>query len=208
MADGLASNEILGILEDRSANLWLMTNEGLSRFSPQTGQFRNYDVSDGLQGREFQGGACYQNQSGEMFFGGTNGFNAFYPQDIFDNLYTPPVRITSFKVLNQEVKLPMPIWKTAEIELSPKEYLFSLEFRFPGLRGAGKEPLSLQARGIDRRLDLYRRQAPIGLIFPPASRQIRLPREEFEQRRHLEQTAASLVIRMHGPWWRSWWLLS
>ena len=29
-----------------------------------------------------------------MFFGGSNGFNAFYPDQIVDNLNPPPVFIT------------------------------------------------------------------------------------------------------------------
>ncbi len=40
-----------------AGNLWLTTNEGLSRFSPRTRQFRNYDASDGLQGKEFISGS-------------------------------------------------------------------------------------------------------------------------------------------------------
>jgi DNA-binding CsgD family transcriptional regulator len=65
-ADGLASDMILGILEDRSGDLWLATNDGLPRFSPRTRQFRNYDEADGLQGREFDSGACLRSRSGEI----------------------------------------------------------------------------------------------------------------------------------------------
>ena len=53
--------------------LWLSTKKGISRFDPQTGNFRNYDVSDGLQSNEFSQ-ACYTRRpDGEMFFGGSNG---------------------------------------------------------------------------------------------------------------------------------------
>ncbi|MBI3194566.1 MAG: hypothetical protein HYZ34_08905, partial [Ignavibacteriae bacterium] len=51
--DGLANNVVYGILEDEQNNLWLSTNRGISRFNPATGQFRNYDVDDGLQANEF-----------------------------------------------------------------------------------------------------------------------------------------------------------
>jgi ligand-binding sensor domain-containing protein/signal transduction histidine kinase len=93
--DGLPSNVVLGILEDGQGNLWLSTGNGLSRFDPQAGTFRNYDTGDGLQDAEFLLGAYYQSRSGEMFFGGVNGLNAFYPWEIQDQPYVPPIALTS-----------------------------------------------------------------------------------------------------------------
>ena len=40
-----------------------------------------------------------------MFFGGSNGFNAFFPENIRDNPYVPPVVITSFKIFNKPVPI-------------------------------------------------------------------------------------------------------
>ena len=93
--EGLPSNVILGILEDAQGNLWLSTNDGLSRFDPEAETFKNYDTGDGLQDSEFSLGAYYQNRDGEMFFGGVNGFNDFRPEEIRDSPYIPPVVLTS-----------------------------------------------------------------------------------------------------------------
>ena len=103
-SQGLPSSVIQGILEDK-ARLWLSTKKGISRFDPQTETFRNYDVSDGLQGDDFSTGCYHQGPDGEMFFGGSNGFNAFFPENIQDNPYVPPVVITSFKILNNPVTI-------------------------------------------------------------------------------------------------------
>ncbi len=77
---------------------------GISRFDPKLETFRNYDVSDGLQSNEFSDG-CYQGPDGEMFFGGSNGFNSFFPEQVRDNPYVPPVVITSFKIFNKPVAI-------------------------------------------------------------------------------------------------------
>ncbi|HEX7569633.1 MAG TPA: two-component regulator propeller domain-containing protein, partial [Verrucomicrobiae bacterium] len=102
---GLPSSAIEGILEDTAGRLWISTKKGLSRFDPQTETFRNYDAADGLQGDDFSQ-CCYaQGQNGEMFFGGSQGFNAFFPEKIRDNLYVPPVVLTDFQLFNKPVAI-------------------------------------------------------------------------------------------------------
>src|SRR6185369_5992235 len=78
-SDGLPNNFIYGVLEDLEGRLWLSTNGGLSRLDPTTKSFNNYDLADGLQSNEFNLGSYFKSGDGELFFGGINGFNAFYP---------------------------------------------------------------------------------------------------------------------------------
>lgn len=207
-ADGLASNEIYGILEDPAENLWLMTNEGVSRFSPRLRQFRNYDVSDGLQSKEFLSGSFYQSANGEMFFGGVNGFNAFHPQDIFDSGYVPPVHITSFKVLNREVRLPRAIWETKEIELSAKDSLFSFEFAALDYSAPEKNRYAYRLDGLTEDwvlTDAAHRQASFSRL-PPGRYVFRVRGSNSDGL--WSEPEAALVIRVRPPWWRSGWFLS
>ena len=78
--DGLPANLVYGLLGDGRGNLWLSSDKGLTRFDPRTERFRTYDWRDGLQGDEFNGGAYHRSPRGELFFGGVNGFNAFFPE--------------------------------------------------------------------------------------------------------------------------------
>ena len=180
----------------------------MSKFSPRGRQFRNYDVSDGLQGKEFNSGALFQSQSGEMFVGGVNGFNAFFPQNIFENWYVPPVRLTSFKVLNKEVKSAKPIWETAEIELSPKDYLFSFEFAALDYTAPEKNRYAYKLEGLTEDwiyTDARRRLASFSLL-PPGRYVFRVKGSNSDG--IWNEKDVSLVIRMRGPWWRSAWFLS
>jgi signal transduction histidine kinase/ligand-binding sensor domain-containing protein/HPt (histidine-containing phosphotransfer) domain-containing protein/BarA-like signal transduction histidine kinase len=102
---GLASTTIYGILEDEQGHLWLSTTNGLSRFNPETENFKNYDVTDGLQSKEFATLSYYKSKSGEFFFGGVNGYNHFYPQDIKDDTTLPNIVLTNFLVHNETVKV-------------------------------------------------------------------------------------------------------
>jgi len=81
-AEGLPNNTVYGILADNNDNLWLSTNQGLSVFNKTKQTFTNFDVNNGLQGNEFNTGAYFKSSNGEMFFGGVNGLNRFYPEQI------------------------------------------------------------------------------------------------------------------------------
>ena len=129
---GLPSSTIRCIQEDRSGRLWLSTQKGVSRFDPKLQTFRNYDVTDGLQSDEFSDG-CFQSPDGEIFFGGSNGFNAFYPDQVRDNPYVPPVAITSFKVFNKAVPIGGEVLKQSisyvdSLILPYRDNVFSFEF--------------------------------------------------------------------------------
>jgi ligand-binding sensor domain-containing protein len=100
--DGLANNIIYGILEDERNNLWISTGNGLSKFNPKTKKFVNYDIRDGLQDNVFNQGACFKSESGELYFGGVNGCNSFYPDSIRENLHIPEVIITKFMLYKKD----------------------------------------------------------------------------------------------------------
>ncbi len=93
---GLPNNMIYGILEDNHQNLWMSTNKGIVRFNPGEKEFISYDVYDGLQSYKYNAGAYYKSKDGEMFFGGINGLNSFYPDSVLRNNYLPKIAITSF----------------------------------------------------------------------------------------------------------------
>ncbi|MFT4929755.1 MAG: signal transduction histidine kinase/ligand-binding sensor domain-containing protein, partial [Phenylobacterium sp.] len=105
---GIANDSIYGMLEDDSGNLWLSTNQGLTRFNPATRAYRNFDVFDGLQSNEFNFGAYFKGSDGELFFGGINGFNRFFPDQINDDRQIPPIVLTDFRLFNQSIDIAVP----------------------------------------------------------------------------------------------------
>jgi ligand-binding sensor domain-containing protein/signal transduction histidine kinase/DNA-binding response OmpR family regulator len=92
--DGLPNGVIQGIQEDDHHNLWISSNSGITRYSLDSGTFRNYDAADGLQGNEFNNASARDLVSGLMAFGGNSGLNVFHPDSIHDDTYPPPVVIS------------------------------------------------------------------------------------------------------------------
>jgi len=136
--DGLANNWVYTILEDDRGRLWLSTNKGISVFDVREKRFVNYDVQEGLQSNEFNANAKYKSKDGQIYFGGINGFNAFYPDKISINTKEPNVVFTDLKVLNKPVPvgkgesevftIPKHISRLEKLVLSHKEPVISLEF--------------------------------------------------------------------------------
>lgn len=102
---GLSNNAVYATLPDARGNLWLSTNAGVCKFNPRLNTFKIYDVDDGLQSREFNGQAYFKSPSGEMFFGGITGLNAFHPDSVKDNPIAPQLALTDFKLFNESVAI-------------------------------------------------------------------------------------------------------
>jgi signal transduction histidine kinase/ligand-binding sensor domain-containing protein/CheY-like chemotaxis protein/AraC-like DNA-binding protein len=142
--DGLADNSVVELREDNNRNIWASTTNGLSNIvvSSNAGKisfrFINYNNKDGLQGREFTANSSYKTRSGELIFGGANGFNIFKPADLHNSKHVPELVFTDFQVFNKsiavgekiygEVILPKSISELDHIELKHNENVFAIEF--------------------------------------------------------------------------------
>lgn len=103
-AAGLRSNTILRILEDGKGNLWMSTFNGLIRMEANSGKFRNFSLSDGLQSNQFSFNAAVALGSGEFLFGGIKGFNLFYPDSVYEQAQPPDVFLTGIRMGDKAVE--------------------------------------------------------------------------------------------------------
>ncbi|HLP46474.1 MAG TPA: triple tyrosine motif-containing protein, partial [Candidatus Kapabacteria bacterium] len=210
MKNGLPNNVIYGILEDSKGNLWLSTNKGLSCFDPVSEIFKNYDIKAGLQGYEFNGGAFYKTQSGEMFFGGQNGFNSFYPDRIEKNNHIPPVVITDLKLFNKpvDIKSGSPLEKhisyTKEITLSYTDNIFSLEFAALDYNNPPKNQYKYMLEGLHKNWIYLGYQHNISFTgLEPGKYILRVKASNNDG--IWNETGTSLKIIITPPFWKTWW---
>lgn len=208
--DGLPNAYIYCILPDKNGNLWMTTNKGISKFNPNVSNidgsaFRNYDVNDGLQGLEHNQGAFFKSKkTGEMFVGGVNGFNAFFPEKIIDNQNIPTVRITSYKRFGAEVEMDTLIYDKKYIELSWRQNFFSFEFVALDYQMPGKNKYSFKLEGVDEN-------------WSPASTQRYASYTELRGGDYIFRVRAAnndgiwnndgvtLHIRINPPFWQTKW---
>ncbi|MBD3616083.1 MAG: GHKL domain-containing protein [Gracilimonas sp.] len=116
ISDGLPDDAVWGITEDNNGNIYMGTTRGLAVWDPETEIFTLFDKQDGLQDNEFNSGAAFTSSTGEVYMGGINGFNVFYPSDLKGNPYPPPVVLTDFKLFNESVPIQESINETENEE--------------------------------------------------------------------------------------------
>jgi len=143
--DGLPHNSVLTLVEDDLHNIWMATPNGISKMAVvadsedgYTFSFKNYDEADGLQGKAFNENAVLKCSTGELVFGGANGFNIFNPKDIHINTTKPKVILTDFQIFNKSVRigdmtspdatLSRSVTGVDKITLDHADNVFSIEF--------------------------------------------------------------------------------
>lgn len=127
-SDGLANDFVYAVLPGNDGAVWVSTNRGLARFDLRTEQFRQYDVSDGLQDNEFNGGAYFRSPDGELFFGGVVGVNHFYPNRLQDNPNVPAVVITECRLWGAADRRLVDVPFVDEIEAEADDHTISFDF--------------------------------------------------------------------------------
>lgn len=151
--DGLCDNNVCGIVPDGQGNYWLSTYNGLSFFDSKTKSFRNFYKSDGFSYNEFNRYSYFKNSKGRYFFGGMNGLNSFYSEDVLNTKPTPQICLSKISLFNKKQDSLLVITEglkgLTHIDLSPYDSYFQLEFFLPDYKLPQKNRYRYQLIGID-----------------------------------------------------------
>lgn len=140
--------------------VWLSYNKGITRIHRKNFSMRHYDALDGLQNNEFSEDAYYKNKkTGELFFGGNNGLNMFYPDCIKDNSTPPKIVFTELSVQNQPVRihqktnggvlLKKPLQETTSLEFKHHQNEFEISFSALHFSNVSKNRYAYKLEGVD-----------------------------------------------------------
>lgn len=213
-AQGLAGDYVFGILEDDKKRLWISTNNGISCFNRNTASFQNYDVSDGLQSREFKQLAVCKARSGMMYFGGINGFNLFLPESIHKLSFEPPLVVTGFTIFNKQVpiqlndSIPSPlrqsITETQLVTLPYSSSVFSFEFATLNYTSNEKKQYAYILEGFDKewnqtgttRTATYTNLDPGKYVFKVRG---------LNNQGKVSSNIAAVTVIINPPFWLTWW---
>ena len=124
----LPSANVYGIQQDKNGYLWLSHNRGITKFEPDSLEAHLYGTKDGLQGNEFNLGASFRSMTGEIYFGGNQGYNIVPSEGTTENKMPPLITISQIKIMNERVEYDVPYYKLDKIELGYEDRMFSVDF--------------------------------------------------------------------------------
>ena len=210
--EGLSASSVLGILEDRNGNLWVGTDGGLSRFNPRTKTFTNYYDTDGLAGNAFEGfPAAFRSRRGQMFFGSKSGLTSFWPEQIFEKPFIPPVVLTQFSLRNVPVSpasgsvLAKSITYTPSLTLSHDQNMFSFEFAALSYVDPQRNQYRYMLEPLDHSwnpVDAHRRIATFTTL-PAGTYTLRV--QASNNRGVWNEQGVTLRLEILPPWWGTRW---
>jgi len=204
LSDGLPNTTIYGAVWDQQVYLWLSTGRGLSRLNTNTLEFDNFDTSHGLQGDEFNLSASYRAADGQIFFGGVNGFNAFYPNLIAGNQVPPQVAITSFQCLNDRIDLSEHLSNGADIEIEHTQDVISFEYAALDFAAPRKNRYMYKLDGLDADwVDAQTKRQVTYTNLPSGHYEFRVKAANNDGI-WSEQDATMEFYVLPAPW-RTWW---
>jgi ligand-binding sensor domain-containing protein/serine phosphatase RsbU (regulator of sigma subunit) len=204
--DGLANYIIMAIEEDGYGQLLISTKNGISRFNPKTRTFINYDMSDGIQGRQFFPNASCKTSDGKVYFGGTEGLNAFYPDRIQSNSYIPPVIITNIKKAGEDLFFGKPIADVKELTLPFSQSTLLFDFVALSYANSDENQYAYKLEGFDTDWK-YRGNIRFASYsnLPPGTYTFHVKASNDDG--IWNEKGATIRIIITPPFWKTYWFL-
>lgn len=206
---GLPHTTVNSVLEDDDGYLWVGTQNGLSRFDPEEENFRNYYTSDGLPSNSFSR-ACYKNEKGVLFFGGTFGIVYFHPDEIKDNQVPPKLAFTQLEILGEPIEvgegspLKQHISTTQKIELKHWQNDLTIHYAALHFKNPSKNRYKVMLSNYNEQWREVGTQRVANFTnLDPGSYTFRVKASNSDGT--WSEEGLALTITILPPWWATWW---
>ena len=154
--DGAPSDVMLSMQEDVKGNLWISTENGLSKFSPSQQRFDNYDDKSFAFKVNFSEGTSESTYDNEIYFGTISGIFHFNPLTIRKSTYVPNIIFSQLMIANKVVEpgehsvLKVALDETPELILSHKENIVTIQYAALDMRNSDNIQYAYILEGFDK----------------------------------------------------------
>ncbi|HKI79791.1 MAG TPA: two-component regulator propeller domain-containing protein [Ignavibacteriaceae bacterium] len=207
---GLPSNIVCSIVEDKNGNLWISTDKGISLFDVEQKTFKNYDKNDGLSANEFLHDSGFKSNNDFLYFGGVKGVNFFNPADFYSSGKLSDIVLTDFRIFNESVQpgkespLKKNVLYAKEVVLTYDQDFITFEFASLDFNNPEKNQYAYTMEGFNdnwiksgsQRFATYTNLDPGEYIFRVKA---------TNSRGAWNDEGISIRVIMLPPWWQSLW---
>jgi signal transduction histidine kinase/streptogramin lyase len=211
--NGLPSDIVYGCMEDSRGNLWLSTSNGISHFDRTLNTFRNYGLEDGLQSLDFNSNSYLKSRNGNMYFGGTYGFNQINPDSLSVGTRDVSLVLTDLKILNKHIKvgktadknilLQKSINYTDTLTLNYPNESFTIDFATLDFASPERVNYTYKIDNLNKEwIDLGTENHITFHSLPPGYYTLWI--DASSDQIHVS-TPLQLTLHILPPWWKEWW---
>ncbi|HUH27672.1 ligand-binding sensor domain-containing protein [Gelidibacter sp.] len=90
----ISNRTLAAVINSGNDNLWISSNNGIVNFDTRGSIIKTYFITDGLQDNMFLSRSAFKDYNGVLYFGGSKGFNYFYPKDLHKKESRPTFKLT------------------------------------------------------------------------------------------------------------------
>jgi ligand-binding sensor domain-containing protein/two-component sensor histidine kinase len=204
-ADGLLSNDLWCITEDRRGRLYVGSGRGVDRLEPESRRVKHYTAADGLFRGEVE--IAYRDQTGTLWFGSPRGLARFVPESEESTQPAPPIFINSLRIAGESVRLAeLGATEISGLELGANRSPIQIDFVALDF-GAG-EMLRYQYKleGADSDWSAPTDQRSINFAHLPAGAYRFLVRA-IDAEGRFSTVPATVAFKISPPFYRQWWFI-
>ena len=199
---GMPDDYVYAVAIDAKENIWCSTNKGIIRISRDS-SYLHLRKEDGLQENEFNTNIVAQENDGELFFGGVNGINSFYPNQIVNIKDAPKAIITDIKINDEDVFKDSATWEINKLNLPYNSNNLYFQFTAEGKRNPEQYMYQYKMGGVDKNWIQSGDVSNTRYILQPGKYIFQLSAgEEFSNQ---PKNFTSIAILISPPFWQTWW---
>jgi ligand-binding sensor domain-containing protein/signal transduction histidine kinase len=208
VAQGLASDVIWGIAQDRWGRVYIANARGVDRLELTSGRIKHFNENDGLSRGEVL--AAFADQQGTLWFGTREGLSQFVPDERDEVPAPPPVLISGLRIAGQPHAIAdLGEREVRDLRLEPSQN--QLELDFFGLNFALGAPPRYQYffEGLDRDWSPPSEQRTVTANFATGDYRFHVRAVGRDVTgRTVTGPEATLRFIVLPPFWQRWWFLS
>jgi signal transduction histidine kinase/sugar lactone lactonase YvrE len=202
--DGLSSNDINGINEDKKGNIWFSTSHGLSKLDAATYQITNYTSINGLSVVQTLG--IYKSSGGIFYVPVKNSVIPFDPDNIVENKVSPQVIIESVKYYAADNNRDSILFTEGLQKVALKYNENKISFQYVALHfsNASLNQYAYQLEGYDKEWIQAGTQRSVTYTnLSPGSYTFKVKAANSDG--VWNERGARFTFTILPPWWLTWW---
>ncbi|MAT91680.1 MAG: hypothetical protein CME59_03690 [Halioglobus sp.] len=198
---------VYSIQQDHSGNIWLSTSQGIANLDSGGSLTKLYTVADGLQDQDFTYGSAYKDSRGNVYFGGTNGYNSFLPGDFRIESSIPTTRLTYVSLYEGKERELSPVVLRKGIVIPHHAHSVTLQFSTMDVFHPGLGEYRYKLNGFDPKwIDNGTKNSTTYTNLPPGEYLFTVKGSNSSG--VWDPDGAELSLTVLPPPWRTWWAYS